>query len=73
MDSTEIFDGDILATVNSSETDNVKVYWDESTAQFNVEFIDIIDTQEWFHEVVSECILIGNIHQNSELLSLRAA
>lgn len=68
----EIFEGDVLELKDCGETiGNVKVYWDDSLALFQLDAI-IVDEKAPIYKVVDDenysYIVVGNIYENSELL-----
>ena len=68
----EIFDGDIVELKDCGETIvNVKVYWDDSLALFQLYAI-IVDDKEPMYKVIDDedysYIVVGNIYENPELL-----
>ena len=68
----EIFEGDIVELKDCGETiGNVKVYWDDSLALFQLYAI-IVDEKEPMYKVIDDedCsyIVVGNIYENPELL-----
>lgn len=69
-DSKEIFDGDILAVKTKNETLIVNVFWDNEHALFMVEsktYNEKFALAELIEDG-SSITIIGNIHENSELL-----
>lgn len=70
----EIFEGDVLELKDCGETiGNVKVYWDDSLALFQLDAI-IVDEKAPIYKVVDDenysYIVVGNIYENSELLEV---
>ena len=68
----EIFEGDVLELKDCGETiGNVKVYWDDSLALFQLDAI-IVDEKAPIYKVVDDenysYIVAGNIYENPELL-----
>ena len=67
----EIFEGDILAFETDDEVINVNVFWDEEHALFMFESKKY-NEQEPLAELVENNTypfeIIGNVHENSELL-----
>lgn len=68
----EIFEGDIVELKDCGETiGNVKVYWDDSLALFQLYAI-IVDEKEPMYKVIDDedysYIVVGNIYENPELL-----
>lgn len=69
-DSKEIFDGDILAIETKDGLVKVIVFWDNKHALFMVEsktYNEKVALAELIEDV-SPITIIGNIHENSELL-----
>ena len=69
-DSKEIFDGDILAIETKDGLVKVIVFWDNKHALFMVEsktYNDKVALAELIEDD-SPITIIGNIHENSELL-----
>lgn len=70
----EIFEGDFLELKDCGETiGNVKVYWDDSLALFQLDAI-IVDEKVPIYKVVDDenysYIVAGNIYENPELLEV---
>ena len=68
----EIFEGDVLELKDCGETiGNVKVYWDDSLALFQLDAI-IVDEKAPIYKVVDDenysYIVVGNVYKNPELL-----
>ena len=68
----KIFEGDIVSFIDTTSTENGyseqccigKVYWDNETLSFEVS--NRLSAESY--EVLSECVIVGNIHDNPELL-----
>ena len=68
----EIFEGDVLELKDCGETiGNVKVYWDDSLALFQLDAI-IVDEKAPIYKVVDDenqsYIVVGNVYKNPELV-----
>lgn len=68
----KIFEGDIVSFIDTTSTENGyseqccigKVYWDNETLSFEVS--NRLSAESY--EVLSECVIVGNIHDNPDLL-----
>lgn len=68
----KIFEGDIVSFIDTTSTENGyseqccigKVYWDNETLSFEVS--NRLSAESY--EVLSECVIVGNIYDNPELL-----
>lgn len=66
----EIYDGDILRYWDGTDKAHYKIYWDESQSRFFDTRLEDGDSQTNYDgfEFVKDCEVIGNIHENPELL-----
>ena len=66
-----IFEGDILRFVNDDgETSNYEVYWSNDEAGWCIKKEDAFDTMGCWDESRESFEVVGNIHDNPELLEV---